>query len=107
MTAIEVSIFDHAGEFAADKDEARTLRETFIMPALNNGVEVVLNFAGVQFATQSFIHALISAALRRVGEAALDLIVFAECTEAVQAIIETVVDYTLYSPPVSEVAEDD
>jgi len=99
VTAIEVRIFERAGEFAADKDEARTLREIAIMPALSNGVEVVLNFAGVQFATQSFIHALISAALRSIGEDALDLLVFAECTEAVQAIIETVVDYTLYSPP--------
>ena len=98
MSAIVVSIRHATGEFAADKDKARELRESFIMPALKNGVEVVLDFEGVQFATQSFVHALISAALREVGEAGLDLLVFAECNEAVEAIIETVVDYTLFIP---------
>jgi hypothetical protein len=102
VTAIEVRIFEHAGKFAADKDKARMLRETFIMPAVKSGVEVVLNFSGVEYATQSFIHALISAPIRAVGEDALDTLVFAECTEAVQTIIETVIDYTLFRPEAAD-----
>jgi len=98
LTRIEVGILNLAGEFAADKDKAREVRETFIIPALENGHEVVLNFAGVEFATQSFVHALISVALRRFGDAALELIVFNDCSEAVQTIVETVVDYTLFAP---------
>jgi len=98
LTRIEVRILDQAGEFAADKDKARELRETFIIPALQSGHEVELNFAGIQFATQSFVHALVSAALRKFGEEALDLLVFSNCSEAVQAIVETVVDYTLFAP---------
>lgn len=102
MTHIEVNILDQAGEFAADKDKARELRETFVIPALENGHEIILNFSGVHFATQSFVHALISAALRRFGDEALELLVFSECTEAVQTIVETVVDYTLFAPGPSE-----
>jgi len=98
MSAIVVPIKRHAGTFAADKDEARQLREGFILPALKSGVEVVLDFAGVEYTTQSFVHALISAALRETGEDGLDLLVFVECDDAVQAIIETVVDYTLFTP---------
>jgi hypothetical protein len=98
VTVIEVKILDHAGEFAADKDEARNLRETYVMPALQHGQEIELNFVGVRVATQSFVHALISLALRVFGEDALGLLVFSNCSQAVQAIIETVVDYTLSAP---------
>jgi anti-anti-sigma regulatory factor len=98
VSSIVVSIRQLVGDFAADKDKARELRQVFITPALKKGVEVVLDFEGVEFATQSFVHALISAPLRAVGEEGLGLLVFIECSEAVEAIIETVVDYTLFIP---------
>ena len=96
--SIQVPIKKIVGPFAADKDKAREIRETFVLPALRQHVEVTLDFEGVEYATQSFVHALVSAALRETGEDGLDFLVFAECSDAVQAIIETVVEYTLFAP---------
>lgn len=90
-----VRLVDYTGTFAGDKDQARELRERYVVPALRDGREVELDFDRIEVATQSFIHALISAPLRRSGEDGLDYLVFVQCGEAVQAVIETVVDYTL------------
>jgi hypothetical protein len=54
-----------------------------------------LDFAGVDVATQSFIHALISAAIRRHGDSALSHIEFKSCSRSVKSAILTVVDYSL------------
>ncbi len=48
------------GTFAEDKDIARDLRMNRLTPALEKGEDVTLDFDGVELATQSFIHALIS-----------------------------------------------
>jgi uncharacterized protein DUF4325 len=80
--------------FADDKDRAIELRSS-ILPALTRNESVVVDFAGVAYATQSFVHALIAEALQRYGEGALDLIEFRNCSDAVRTAIEVVVGYTL------------
>jgi len=45
--------------FAEDKDAARDIRINKILPTLEHDQKVVLDFSHVQYATQSFIHALI------------------------------------------------
>jgi hypothetical protein len=89
----EIQIAVHAGTFAENKDTARDLRRNEITPALEKGESVVLNFAGVEATTQSFIHALISDLLRKRGSAILDSIEFKSCNETVRKIITIVVDY--------------
>lgn len=81
--------------FAEDKDQARQIRTSAILPALDVNEAVVLDFDGVDYATQSFVHALIGEALQRYGEAALDRIEFRNCSEAVRSVVELVVDYSL------------
>ena len=81
------------GSFAENKDLARNIRKEKIIPALAKEQEVVLDFAGVEATTQSFIHALISELMRESGPDVLDKIVFKDCNETVQKIIEIVVDY--------------
>ena len=88
-----ISIRDRAGAFAENKDVAKDIREREILPALAKGEELTLDFAGVDAATQSFVHALISEAIRRHGPAALDLIVFKSCGESVKKIVSIVTDY--------------
>lgn len=90
---IEISILEHAGDFAENKDTARDLRVKMILPALQSGEDVILNFAGVRGATQSFVHALISDAIRKFGGEILDKIQFKSCNDTVQKIIEIVVGY--------------
>lgn len=81
------------GEFAENKDAARELREKFLLPALQKGEVVTLDFSGVQGATQSFIHALISEPIRVQGPEVLDQIRFKNCNETIQKIITIVSEY--------------
>lgn len=81
--------------FAEDKDYARKLRQEKILPALERGDEVVLDFSLIKYATQSFVHALIGEALKKHREPVLDRIEFQHCTPQLQSVIELVVDYSL------------
>ena len=69
---MEIRIFERTGEFAENKDVARDIRTKEIMPILQKGEMVILNFNGVNSATQSFIHALISDVIRKEGVNVLD-----------------------------------
>jgi hypothetical protein len=89
----QIIIFDRAGAFAENKDTARNIRVQEIIPALENGEEVVLDFERVDATTQSFIHALISDILRKCGNNVLDHIVFKSCGNTVRKIISIVVEY--------------
>jgi len=89
----EIKMFPRVGKFAENKDFARDIRQNEILPALETGKEVVINFQDVDSATQSFIHALISDVIRKKGIDVLDNIFFKNCNEIVQKIINIVVDY--------------
>jgi len=88
-----VKVFEAAGDFAENKDVARQLRTEQLMPALETGQKIIVDFDRVSLSTQSFIHALISDALRKHGASVLDNIQFRKCNPAVQALIATVCDY--------------
>lgn len=88
----EIRIFDRAGSFAQNKDIGSEIRTQQILPILNEGGQVMLNFDRVDTATQSFIHSLISEALRQHKDA-LDRIIFKSCNETIKKLIGIVVDY--------------
>lgn len=88
-----IPIGKYAGTFAENKDVARTIRLTDIMPAMKNGEEIELDFKGITGATQSFVHALISDAIRKYDIHSLDLLVFKNCSPVVKEIITTVTEY--------------
>ena len=83
-----------AGSFAEDKDIARRIRTEHVMPSLKAGNHIVLDFSGVAVATQSFVHAMISEALRHHGKRAVELIQFKSCNATVKSVILTVVEYS-------------
>lgn len=87
--------------FAEDKDEAKAIRVAHILPALEQGEPVVLDFGAVKYATQSYVHALIGQPLKQYGEPVLDQIEFKNCTPQLRSIIDLVVDYSLggFLPP--------
>jgi len=91
----KINLAEQVGSFAEDKDVAGILRQQTILPALETGEKIQIDFEGISLATQSFIHALIAEALRRHGESALDLIDFMHCNKVVRGIVETVVQYVL------------
>ena len=88
-----ISIYNRTGAFAENKDTARDIRVKEIVPALNSGEEVVLDFEKVEAATQSFVHALISDIIRKFGSGSLDRMSFKSCGPVVKKIIGIVVDY--------------
>lgn len=95
MKKIALALF--VGTFAEDKDAAASLRREQILPTLASGQALELDFNTITLTTQSFIHALISEALRQHGEVVLGQIKFKDCAPAVRDIIETVVQYVLES----------
>lgn len=93
MSEQYIRVFDFAGNFAENKDKAKEVRETVILPTLNAGGKVVFDYEGVGSTTQSFTHALISEAIRTHGADVLDEISFKNCSEDVKRIISIVVEY--------------
>ena len=80
-------------DFAENKDIAKKIRVEKIIPALTNGSEVILDFKGVNGATQSFIHALISDPIRKLKNVAFDNLVFKNANNNIQEIISIVYRY--------------
>lgn len=89
----EVVLLPKVGSFAENKDTARDIRLNELTPLLENGEDIILNFKGVEAATQSFIHALISDLFRKYGGSILDRISFKDCNEKIRKIISIVTDY--------------
>lgn len=85
---------EEAGEFGENKDVARRLRIKEIMPALLDGEEVVLDFAGMTGATQSFVHALIVAPMREFGEVFFEKVRFRNCSPTLRQVVQIVSEYT-------------
>ena len=92
---MRIKVFDEAGAFGGDKDAAARLRDKQLKPALKREPHktVTLDFRGVDFATQSFIHALLSAVVRK-DPTDLDRLRFVNCSGSVREIVEIVVQYS-------------
>jgi isopentenyl phosphate kinase len=90
---ITIKILKLTGDFAENKDTAREIRVGVIEPALKKDQSIVIDFHGVDAATQSFIHALISQVIRDHTIDVLSRIAFKDANETVRQIIEIVVDY--------------
>lgn len=90
-----VFLFEETGPIAEDKRIARILREDRILPTiLNTSCDVVIDCDGVELATQSFVHALISQVIQIHPDAGTARIIYRNCSEEVRAVISTVVDYS-------------
>jgi len=89
----EIKIFERTGRYAENKDIGKDIRLKEILPALGRGEDIILNFNAVDVATQSFIHSLISDAIRQHEKAALDRLAYKSCNDSIRRIISIVVDY--------------
>lgn len=95
MSAVTVELEAGPDGFTDDKDEAKRIREKTIIPALEAGGHIVLDFCKLKSSTQSFVHALLGEALQRFREPALDKIQFKDCTPLMKSLVQLVVDYSL------------
>lgn len=90
-----ISLTASSSGFAEDKEAAKELRVTRILPALEKGDSVILDFGRVAYATQSYIHALIGEPLRKHQQKALEHLEFKNCSPQLKSLVELVVDYSL------------
>ena len=88
-----IHLYKFVGSFAEDKDKAKDIRQNIIWPQIKSNNVIALDFAKVEDATQSFIHALLSELIRETQGEVLDLVYFKNCNETVKRIINIVVDY--------------
>lgn len=89
----EIKLLKIVGSFAENKDLARNVRLEEIIPAIEKGEDIVLDFDGISGVTQSFVHALISDLFRKYGDSVFDRISFKNCEQNVRKIIEIVFNY--------------
>lgn len=90
---IEINIRDKVGKFGEDKDAAREIRQQQIVPAIERGYKVTLDFKGVSGVTQSFIHALIAEPIMRFRDQAFEKLHFLDANAQVAEIISIVYRY--------------
>ena len=88
-------IKDLCGEFAENKDSAKSIREDIKEHYFDSIDKIVFDFSGVDSTTQSFIHALISEFFQNYGDKALDVFEFKNCSKSVKSLIATVINYSL------------
>ena len=81
------------GEFCENKDLARKIREEEVLPTLADGGSIMFDFDNVSGATQSFIHALVSDAIRKFEDYAFDNLFYKNANSEVRKIIEIVYNY--------------
>ena len=79
-------------EFNEDVDAAAKVREDCIIPALIDNQLIVLDFRGIKFATQSFVHALIYKLLKDVPSSR-HVLSFANCSKSTMEAIYAVAAY--------------
>ena len=89
----EIIIKDYAGEFGEDKDVAREIRQTQIIPAIERGGTVTLDFGGMTGVTQSFIHALIAEPIMRFRDQAFEHLFYLDANSQIAEIISIVYRY--------------
>ena len=95
MKPVHVKLENSVSGFSDDKDEAKSIRVNTILPAIENDQRVILDFSGVTYSTQSYVHALIGEALQKYKEKALDRLEFKGCSPQLRSLVEMVVDYSL------------
>lgn len=88
-----ITLFPKTGVFAENKDIARDIRLHELIPALEKGEHVIIDFENIEGATQSFIHALISDLVRKYGGDLFDRLQFKSCNATIREIILIVADY--------------
>lgn len=83
--------------FEEDVEEAARIRDAEVIPRVNSGVMVVLDFNGVQFATQSFVHALMYKVIRD-GQQLGSTLSIANCTNSTREAVMAVAAYAKANP---------
>lgn len=84
-------------QFEEDVEAAARVRDNKVLPSINAGKMVVLDFAKVRFATQSFVHALMYKVIRD-GQKIGSTLSIANCSNSTREAVMAVAAYAKASP---------
>lgn len=87
-----VSIFNYFGKWAEDKDAAIKFRDRHLIPAVEAGRKIELDFRDVETAPHSFLNALLATPVQRLGLKAYQRIRIINCLGTIHEIIDTIVE---------------
>ncbi len=79
-------------DFEEDVEQAAKIRDEELLPSMRAGTMVVLDFGGVKFATQSFVHALMYKVIRD-GQNIGSTLSIAKCSKATREAVMAVAAY--------------
>lgn len=84
-------------EFEEDVEKAAEIRDKIILPNINSGKMVVIDFSKVKFATQSFVHALMYKVIRDGQQIGASLSI-SNCTNSTHQAVMAVAAYAKVYP---------
>jgi len=90
---ITIKMKEHVNGYGENKDIAKDIRQSIILPTLKNSQAITIDFEDIAGVTQSFIHALLADPIRKYPNEIFDKITFKNCNDMVRVIIETVEEY--------------
>lgn len=85
-----VSILNYFGKWAEDKDAAIVFRDRRLLPAIESGKRIDLDFRDVETAPHSFLNALLATPVRRLGVKAYQWIRIYNAPGSIHEIIDAV-----------------
>ena len=92
---VYVNIYNYFGKYAEDKDAAIKFRDQRLLPAIEEGKKIVLDFAEVENAPHSFLNALLATPIARLGPRAYQWIRVRNAIGTIHEIIDGVLDDNL------------
>jgi len=92
ITRHYLSIYNYFGSFAEDKQSAIKYRDTKIIPAIEEGKTIVVDFDNVNYSPHSFLSALIATPAKILGMAAYKRIKIVNATPEIRETIDYILD---------------
>lgn len=87
-----LSIYNHFGTYPEDKSAAISYRDKKLIPALNDGKKVLIDFGGVESSPHSFLSALLATPFKRLGMAAYKRIKYVNAATEIRETIDFILD---------------
>jgi hypothetical protein len=87
-----LSMFNYFGKYADDKGAAIKYRDRHLIPAVDQGKTLLLDFQDVESSTHSFLNALLASPIRRLGMMAFKRVKVVNATPNIRETIDYVLD---------------
>ncbi|MBS1800376.1 MAG: STAS-like domain-containing protein [Acidobacteria bacterium] len=87
-----LSVENFFGKFAENKEGAINIRDRKLLPALESGKDLLLDFSNVETAPHSFLSALIATPVKKIGMVAYKRIKITNATPEIRETIDYIFD---------------